>query len=106
MKKNSADSSRAAKPEMLPEYDLRGKKGERGKYRPAYGQGHTVKVRRANGTVSVKRFTVKDGAVMLAPDVRRYFPDSDSVNSALRSLIALIPEKPPTRRASVKTTRK
>jgi hypothetical protein len=31
--------------------------------------------------------------VTLAPDVREYFPDSESVNAALRSLIGLIPKK-------------
>lgn len=30
--------------------------------------------------------------VTLDPDVRRYFPDSESVNRTLRSLIALIPD--------------
>ena len=30
---------------------------------------------------------------MLEPDVRQYFPDSEAVNHALRSLIALIPRK-------------
>ena len=30
---------------------------------------------------------------MLEPDVRQYFPDSEAVNNALRSLIALIPRK-------------
>ena len=38
-------------------------------------------------------FTLKDGAVMLEPDVREYFPDSETVNSVLRSLIMLIPRK-------------
>jgi hypothetical protein len=45
------------------------------------------------GNVSIRYFTVADGAVMLEPDVREYFPDSDSVNNALRSLIALVPAK-------------
>ena len=31
--------------------------------------------------------------IHLAPDVRRYFPDSNAVNAALRGLIALIPAK-------------
>ena len=31
--------------------------------------------------------------IHLVPDVRRYFPDSDAVNAALRGLIALIPAK-------------
>jgi hypothetical protein len=30
---------------------------------------------------------------MLDPDVQQYFPDSEAVNKALRSLIALIPQK-------------
>jgi hypothetical protein len=30
---------------------------------------------------------------MLEPDVRKYFATSESVNRALRSLIAIIPEK-------------
>jgi hypothetical protein len=29
--------------------------------------------------------------VMLDPDVRAYFPDTEAVNTALRGLIALIP---------------
>jgi hypothetical protein len=35
----------------------------------------------------------KEGAVVLAPDVREYFPDSESVNTVLRSLIKLIPRQ-------------
>ena len=34
-----------------------------------------------------------EGAVMLEPDVRKYFASSESVNKALRSLIAIIPRK-------------
>ena len=30
---------------------------------------------------------------MLEPDVKKYFPDSESVNHALRTLIELIPTK-------------
>jgi hypothetical protein len=51
-----------------------------------------VKIHRADGTTLVKRFESK-GAVVLAPDVRAYFPNSKAVNRALRSLIAIIPEK-------------
>ncbi len=65
----------------------------RGKYYRAYRQGHTVKINKADGTVSILHFTLEDGAVMLEPDVRRYFSNSDAVNTALRSLIALIPAK-------------
>jgi hypothetical protein len=44
----------------------------------------------------VKQYQLIDGAVMLQPDVREYFPDSEAVNSALRSLInlmSLMPDK-------------
>ncbi len=80
--------------EMLPEYDFSGKKGVRGKYYKAYRSGHTVKVREEDGSVSVQYFRPEDGSVMLDPDVREYFPDSETVNATLRSLISLIPDKP------------
>ena len=73
--------------EMLPEYDFSGKKGIRGKYYRAYRRGHSVRIHKVNGSVSVKYFTLEDGAVMLEPDVRKHFPDSRSVNKALRTLI-------------------
>jgi hypothetical protein len=76
---------------MLPEYDFRNRKGVRGKYHRAYQQGHTVPIVQADGSITTQYFTLEDGAVMLAPDVREYFPDSESVNRALRGLIDLIP---------------
>jgi hypothetical protein len=79
--------------DILPEYDLTGKKGVRGKYYRAYRQGHQVRIYKEDGTVTIQYFTLEDGAVMLEPDVRKYFPDSEAVNNALRSLIALIPRK-------------
>lgn len=77
--------------DMLPEYDFRN--GVRGKHYKAYREGHTVKIHKSDGTTVVHYFTLEDGAVMLEPDVREYFPDSEAVNNALRSLITLIPEK-------------
>jgi len=79
--------------DMLPEYDFTGMKGVRGKYYQAYRQGHTVKIQQADGTVTTQYFTLEDGAVLLAPDVREYFPDSEAVNRALRGLITLVPAK-------------
>ena len=78
-------------PEMLPEYDFT--KGVRGKHSQAYQRGHAVQIHRADGTISVQHFSLEDGAVMLAQDVREYFPDSDAVNQALRALIHLVPQK-------------
>lgn len=81
--------------EMLPEYDFSGQKGVRGKYYRAYQKGHTVEIREEDGTVTTQHFTLDEGAILLAPDVREYFPDSESVNRALRLLISAIPHKSP-----------
>lgn len=77
--------------EMRPEYDF--SQGVRGKHQQAYRQGHTVRIHKADGTVIEQHFTLEDGAVMLDPDVREYFPDSEAVNRALRGLIMLAPHK-------------
>lgn len=71
--------------EMRDEYDF--SSGVRGKHVERYRQGHTVRVAKRDGTMEVHFFTQEDGAVMLDPDVKMHFPDSQSVNRALRSLI-------------------
>jgi hypothetical protein len=76
---------------MLPEYDF--SRGTRGKHAQQYERGHTVKVHKTDGTTAVQHYKLEDGAVLLAPDVRKYFSDSDSVNEALRTLIKLIPKE-------------
>jgi hypothetical protein len=86
-------TEKQAPSDMLPEHDFTGKKGVRGKYYRAYRQGHQVRIYREDGTVKVRYFKLEDGAVMLDPDVQEYFPDSEIVNQALRSLIALVPSK-------------
>ncbi len=81
--------------EMLPEYDFRG--GVRGKHYEAYRRGHSVTIHKTDGTTDVRHFKLEEGAVMLEPDVREYFPDSETVNKALRGLITLLPKKSKTR---------
>ncbi len=54
----------AADPDLLPEYDFSG--GERGRY--------------------AKRFVQGTNLVLLDDDVAAVFPDSESVNRALRAL--------------------
>jgi len=54
--------------DMLEEYDFSG--GVRGKYANRYAEGTNM--------------------VVIDPDVAEYFPDHDSVNEALRSLVAII----------------
>lgn len=102
MKREEIRKPEDERDDMLPEYDFTGKKGVRGKYYQAYRQGHTVIIREDDGTVSVRYFTLDDGAVMLEPDVLEYFPDSEAVNAALRSLIALAPAKSAKRRTNSK----
>ena len=57
--------------EMLPEYDF--SKGVRGKYAKAYAHSNNI--------------------VVVAKDVARYFPDSDSVNEALRTVMRVVRPK-------------
>jgi hypothetical protein len=79
---------------MLPEYDFKNMPGGvRGKYYKAYREGHSVKVHQEDGSSVVRHFRLEDGAVMIEPDVREYFPDSDAVNRALRCLIPLLSRK-------------
>ena len=79
---------------MKKEYDFKKMKGGvRGKYHKAYRAGHTVTIHKADGSESIQRFRLADGAVMLEPDLRKYFPDSKSVNKALRGLVALLPKQ-------------
>jgi len=62
MKKTQKD------PDMLEEYDF--SRGIQGKYAKRYGEGTNV--------------------VVIDPDVAKVFPDHDSVNQALRSLVEII----------------
>ena len=71
---------------MRDEYDF--SKGVRGKHYKGYREGHAVHIHKSNGTTTIQYFTQEEGAVMLDPDIKAHFPDSESVNRALRSLIA------------------
>jgi len=66
-------------PDLLDEYDFSG--GVRGKYAKRYAEGTNV--------------------VVIDPDVAEYFPDHDSVNESLRSLIAIIKKRNKTERGVV-----
>jgi hypothetical protein len=60
--------SKGRDPDMLDEYDFGG--GVRGKYAASYAAGSNV--------------------VVLDPDVAEVFPDSQSVNKALRALAEIV----------------
>jgi hypothetical protein len=91
MKKVSGNTTRTDADNMRAEYDFAG--GIRGKHHRAMQAGYTITIHHADGTKEVKEVKSQEGSVVLAPDVREYFPDSESVNTALRSLIKLIPRK-------------
>jgi hypothetical protein len=89
--------------EMRSEYDF--SKAERGKHYKPLHKGYTVEIQQEDGTTVVNHYKLIDGAVMLEPDVRAYFPDSESVNEALRSLIELTKHLPPGKYGHKKSAR-
>lgn len=95
MKNQDSDlDENAEQDEMRPEYDFASMSGGvRGKHWRTYRQGYTVVIHKADGTTEVQHFRPEEDAVVLDPDVREYFPDSEAVNRALRGLIMPVPEK-------------
>ena len=87
-KKQKDDETRA-------EYDF--SQAERGKFYRPLDKGYKVHITQGDGSEIVNHYTLAEGTVLLAPDVREYFTDSQSVNEALRSLIQL-KEKVPARK--------
>lgn len=78
-------------------YDFAG--GIRGKHYHQMINGYKIIVHHPDGTSTVQEIMPEKGAVILAPDVQKYFPDSESVNATLRTLIKLVPFK---RKAAMK----
>lgn len=76
---------------MRPEYDFTG--GVRGKhYKVSREEGYVIRIYNDDGTVTERR-VAGERIVLLEPDVYEYFPNSQAVNHALRTLISLLPEK-------------
>ena len=78
--------------EMRDEYDFKG--AVRGKHYKPMHEGYSVYIHQEDGATQVRHYALTEGTVLLHPDVRKYFPDSDAVNSALRSVIALMQAMP------------
>jgi len=91
MRKVTNKAVRRKNDEMRAEYDF--SRGVRGKYFRAMQAGYTITVHKADGTTVVKDVVPKGNAVLLEPDVQAHFPDSKSVNRALRCLIPLLPKR-------------
>lgn len=90
--------------DMLPEYGFTGKTGVRGKYYQQLRAGYTIEIHQEDGSVLVQQIPPAEGVVQLDPDVREYFPDAESVNHALRTLIQLVPSPPRRKKAKAART--
>ena len=90
MKKATSQSHKAVK-EMRAEYDF--SHGVRGKHAQALQRGYTIEIHQTDGTTIVEQIQPASGVIVLDPDIREYFPDSQSVNDALRALVKLIPSR-------------
>lgn len=66
-------------------------KGIRGKHYAATEKGFSVKIHREDGSTTTQRYLPARDAIILDEDVKSYFPDAQSVNTALRGLIKLLP---------------
>jgi hypothetical protein len=77
--------------DILPEYDFT--HGVKGNHYQKYQQRHNVTINYEDGKKITRMIKPEDNIIILDPDVKKYFPDSESVNSTLRSLIKLIPQK-------------
>jgi len=93
MKKATNKMAHSGDDEMRPEYDF--SNAARGKHHRAMQGGYTIVINNADGTKVVKEVMPKTNAVLLEPDVQEHFPDSESVNRALRCLIPLLDKHKP-----------
>jgi hypothetical protein len=100
MKKTTSKARTLKDEDMRPEYDFKG--AVRGRHYRSLSQGYTVEIKKSEGATVVEHYALAEGTVLLQPDVREYFPDSESVNAALRSLIALMAELPDKRKPVAK----
>jgi hypothetical protein len=91
MKKATNKTARGKDTDIRTEYDFTS--AVRGKHCQALQGGYTVTVHKADGTKVVKEVMPRRNAVLLEPDVQAHFPDSQSVNKALRCLIPLLPAR-------------
>ncbi len=92
MKKTTSKTRVVKDQDMRAEYDFTG--ATRGRHYRPLDDGYTVSITKSDGTTVVEHYTLAEGTVLLQPDVREYFPDSESVNTALRSLIELMASLP------------
>jgi hypothetical protein len=73
--------------DMRAEYDF--SNGIRGKHHKKLRDGHKTIVTKSDGSVVLSETKL----IAIAPDLQSYFPDSKSVDRALRGLVALLPDR-------------
>jgi hypothetical protein len=81
MKKASKSAAHAKGEEVLPHYDFTG--AERGKHYKKYREGINIRILESGK---------KARLIVLDDDLSKIFPDSESVNLALRHVIAAVPK--------------
>ena len=91
MRQEKPKPGRVTDKDMRAEYDFSG--GVRGKHYKAMEAGYTITIHKEDGTTIVKDIKPKPGTIVLSPELRPYFPNSEAVNRTLRSLVTLIPRK-------------
>lgn len=72
------------------EYDFSNMTGVRGKYYQSLRDGYTIEIHHPDGTTTTRSVAPEEVWIMLDPDVAAYFPNSATVNHALRTLIGLV----------------
>lgn len=75
------------KKEIREEYDF--SKGVRGKHYKALQKGYKTIIHKSDGST----VETETRPIFLDEDIQKYFPDSQSVNNALRELIPLVSGK-------------
>ncbi len=87
-----AEAKKKNNDQLRAEYDF--SQSERGTFFRPLDKGYNAYVEQKDGSLVVNHFTLAEGTILLAPDVREYFSDSQAVNDALRSLIHLMEQVP------------
>jgi hypothetical protein len=59
--------------------------GVRGKHSARFMQGYTVEITQEDGSVYVQRFIPDADAVVIDRDVRKYFPETTSINRVAKN---------------------
>ncbi len=94
MKKKKTKRRELSDPDMLAEYTAEHMKNAvRGKHVKPYRSTYSVRIHKEDGSTVIEQLDLHEGSIALEPEVRRYFPDSKAVNTALRCLIPLVAQK-------------